>query len=137
MAWEASMREFLENPMDFTVADGTAITKGTILKMTDPRTAIIVSAAGDTIAGIAARDKVANDGRTRLAVYRRGIFDMYASGAITVGMPVAASATPNFVAQAGVTVSGAGVIGHALETASDGELIQVYVNVGIGGAHLS
>lgn len=137
MAWEAQLRERLENPIDFTVADGTGIEKGALLKMTDARTAIIVSAASDPIAGIAAREKVASDGRTRLAVYRKGIFDMYASGAITVGQAVAASATVNFVTLAPVTTSGACVIGHALETASDGELVQIYVNVGVGGNHLS
>lgn len=136
MANEALLRDRLTDPIDFTVADGTAITKGAVLKMTDPRTAILTSGLGDAIAGIAARDKVASDGRTRLAVFTKGIFDMTASGSITVGQHVisAGNTSPNFVIFSGGAASGAysgaSIIGYALETASDGEVIQVMVNVG-------
>lgn len=141
MANEAILRDRLEDPMDFIVADGTGIEKGAVLKLTDPRTAIITSANGDKIAGIAAREKIANDGRTRLAVFRRGVFDMVASGAISVGNAVVSAGSialdVNKVYNAPVTSSGASIIGHALETASDGETFQVYVNVGIGGGQIS
>ena len=73
---------------DYTVSGAVAITKGAILKMTDPRTAVLADGDGDVCAGIAARDKVANDGRTRLSVYRQGDFDVIASGAIPIGYPV-------------------------------------------------
>ena len=134
MADEAILRDRLENPIDFTVADGTGIEKGALLKITDPRTAIITSADGDMIAGIAAREKIASDGRTRLAVFRKGIFDMYASGAITLGEPVCSAAVDgaNRVCHAGGTEAGAAIIGHSLETASDGEIIQIAVNIGGG-----
>jgi hypothetical protein len=135
MANEAFLRDRLDNPIDFTVADGTGIEKGALLKLTDPRTASLADGAGDVIAGIAAREKVANNGITQLAVFRKGIFDMLASGAISVGQPVmsAASTTPNAVKLAGgALVSGASIIGHALETATDGEVIQIYVNIGGG-----
>lgn len=134
MAFEAVLVDRLADPIDFTCADGTGIEKGTILKLTDPRTAIASSAASDPIAGIAAREKIASDGRTRIAVYRRGIFDMKASGAITAGEPVCVSATANHVARAGgnLNQSGAAIIGHALETATDAEVIQVYVDIGGG-----
>lgn len=110
----------------FIVADGTAITKGTILKLTDPKTAIISTATNDPIAGIAARDKIASDGTTELSVYKKGVFEVVASGAITCGAPVisAASATqPNLVKQPTslVASSGAAIMGYALETASDAE----------------
>ena len=52
---------------DYTVADGTGIEKGALLALTDPRTAILASSAAQPLAGIAAREKIANDGRTRLA----------------------------------------------------------------------
>lgn len=133
MANEAILRDRLDNPIDFTVADGTGIEKGALLKLTDPRTASLADGAGDVIAGIAAREKVASDGRTQLAVFRKGIFDMLASGAIAVGAPVmsAASTAANTVKLATTAgISGACVIGHALETASDGEVIQIYVNLG-------
>jgi len=118
---------------DFTVADGTAITKGALLALTDPRTAVLASSAAQPIAGIAARDKIASDGRTRLSVIRKGDFDMVASGAITVGSPVCSSTTGslNYVmSAAGVAAaSGAAILGYALETASDGETIQVRLNL--------
>lgn len=138
MANEALIRDRLEDAIDFTVADGTGIEKGAVLKLTDPRTAIIASAAGDMLAGIAAREKVANDGRTRLSVYRKGIFDLVASGAIVIGQAVQAAGAPaNTVMAAAVTSSGCAILGHALETASDGEVIQVFVNVGAGGNQIS
>jgi len=129
---EANLRDRLADPVDFTVADGTQILKGTLLKLTDPRTAIKSSGAADMLAGIAARDKIANDGRTQLAVYRRGIFDMVASGAITVGFPVMSAGVTNMVKLASPdgSISGAAILGIALETASDQEAIQVAVNVG-------
>lgn len=123
---EAAIRDQLELPVNFTCADGTGFLKGTLLSVTDPRTASSTVAANAAIAGIAAVDKVANDGRTSIAVYRRGIFDMVASGAVAVGQPVCAAGVDNMVKYiATASVSGAQVIGHALETATDQELFQV------------
>lgn len=138
MANEAILRERFENAMDFTVADGTGIEKGALCALTDPRTAILVSSSTQPLAGIAAREKIASDGRTQLALYRRGVFDMVASGAIRIGAAVASAGTPaNQVLEAGVTASGACVLGYALETASDGETIQILVDVGCGGNSIS
>jgi len=133
MANESELRERFENAVDFSVADGTAITKGAVLKITDPRTAVLSDGDGDKVAGIAARDKVANDGRTRLAVFQNGVFSMKASGAVAVGMPVIAhSATggDNMVAEGSSSNVGREVIGTALETAADTDNFQVNVNVG-------
>lgn len=135
MANEAVLRYRKSHPVDFTVADGAGIEKGTLLKVTDPRTAAAADGAADVIAGIAAREKIASDGRTQLAVYRDGVFDMVASGAITIGSAVCSSETgSNFVKTAVgvVAASGAAMIGHALETAADGETFQVEVNIGAG-----
>lgn len=138
MANEAVLKVRLEDPIDFTVSDSTGIEKGALLKLTDPRTASLSAATGDVLAGIAAREKVASDGRTQLAVYRRGIFDMVASGAVSVGQAVisAASTASNVVKFVGGAAagaySGACILGHAIETASDGETFEVYVNVGSG-----
>lgn len=117
---------------DYTVADGTGIEKGAILALTDPRTAILASEEAQPCAGIAAREKIASDGRTRLSVIRKGDFDMVASGAITVGAPVCLAGTPsNTVKSANgvAAASGAAIIGYALETASDAETIQVRLNL--------
>jgi hypothetical protein len=138
MANEALLRDRFENAIDFTCADGTGIEKGALLKLTDPRTAIISTAAADKLAGIAAREKIASDGRTQIAVYRRGIFDMVASGAIAVGEAVQAAGAPsNTIMRAAVTSSGACILGYALETASDAETIQILVDVGCGGNQIS
>lgn len=140
MANEASLRDRIEDPINFTVADGTGIEKGTLLKLTDPRTAIASTAKADPLAGILAREKVASDGRTIAAVYRRGIFDMLASGAITVGGAVQSASDanyPNAVMAAAVTSSGAQILGTALETATDGETIQIFVEVGASSKALS
>ena len=114
---------------DFTVADGTGIEKGTVLKLTDPRTAAASDGEGDVCAGIAAREKVASDGRTQLSVYRRGDFDMKASGAIVVGFPVQSAGHDNYVKKATGTLSGAAIIGYALETATDNETVQIRLNL--------
>jgi len=132
MVYEVSLRYKQSDPVEFTCADGTAITKGSVLKLTDPLTAIITSAASDPIAGIAAHDKVASDGRTRIGAYRNGIFDMWASGTINIGNPVCAASTANCVIAAtgiGSTNSGATIIGHALEAGAIGEQILVQVQL--------
>ena len=55
---------------------------------------------------------------------------MVASGAITVGFPVSIAGVPsNTVKVALNSESGAAIIGYALETASDGETIQVGLNL--------
>lgn len=105
---------------DYAVSDGASILKGSILKLTDERTAAQSDGAGDVIAGIAKREKVANDGRTRLSVYKKGYFDVYASGAITLGAPVQSAGHDNYV-QAATSLSGAVVMGYSEATAGDGE----------------
>lgn len=141
MANEAVLKERHSHPSDFTVADATAITKGAILKMTDPRTAAIGTNGPVAVAGIAARDKVASDGRTRLAVYTDGIFDVYLSGACAIGDPLMISALattyPNYVEAAGITASGAFTIGYALETGTNGEVIEMRLQPGTAGGAIS
>lgn len=137
MANEAVLVERHSHPSDFTVADATAIAKGAILMMTDPRTAAIGTNGPVAVAGIAAREKVASDGRTNLAVYTDGIFRVYLSGAANVGQPLMISALattyPNFVEIAGVTASGAFTLGVALETGANGEQILMRLHPGAGG----
>src|SRR3990172_10659528 len=130
MANEAVLKQKLEEPMDFTVADDTGIELGTICALTDPRTAIAASSTGQVLSGISAREKIASDGRTRLAMFRKGIFDLNASGAIPVGAPVVAIAN-NEILAATAAHSGAAVLGYALETATDNETIEVLVDIGV------
>lgn len=120
MANECTLMIETEVPIPFTCADGTGIEKGAILKLTDPMTVALADGDGDIIAGIAAQEKIANDGNTKIAVYRRGIFKGLAGTAIAVGDPIdthAATGATNELAAA--PVNGEHLVGVALETAAD------------------
>jgi len=115
---------------DYTVADSIGIEKGTFLMLADPRTASGSFTVGSPCAGIAAREKVANDGRTQLAVHRQGDFDVKASGSITAGRPLAFGGASNYIMQADVSnFSGSAVIGYALQDATDEETFQMRLNL--------
>lgn len=120
MASECVLIYELEPPIPFTCTNGTGIEKGAILKLTDPMTASLADGDDDFIAGIAAEEKVASDGRTKIAVYRRGIFKGLAGGAITIGAPIGSFASSGATNE--LHVAGAGQdkqLGHSLEAADD------------------
>ena len=75
------------------------------------------------VAGIAASEKVANDGNTTLGVYREGIFRGFAgTAAVTVGLDLitdASTSDSNELVKADAT--SVNVVGTALETASSAE----------------
>ena len=133
MADEAVIIELLGkngDPMRFKVADGVKIEKGAILKLTDSRTAIINSANGDIIAGIAAEEKVASDGKLDISVYTNGVFDLKveAGQTATIGSFVRVAGTANQVRLATTLDHETGkTIGKALETGSASEVIAVRV----------
>ena len=117
---------------DYTCDDATGIEKGTLLALSDPRTVAAVTAKGQILAGIAAREKVANDGRTQISVHKKGYFLMYASGALVLGEPVIAMGHDNEVTaapSATATTSGACILGYPEETASDGEQVLIRVDL--------
>ena len=135
MANEATLIFELEPPIPFTVADGTGIEKGTLLKLTDPMTAIIATGAADMIAGIAAEEKIANDGKTKISVYLRGIFKMLADGTVAIGAGVISDGTnPNEYITATAAADASAVFGTSLEAVTDGQTGLVLLNVGIGGS---
>jgi len=134
MAQEATLIIETELPIAMTCADGTGIERGTILKLADPFTVSKAVALNDIPAGIAAGEKIASDGKTKIDVYRGGIFKVTASGTVTVGVPVviATNAAGNDVQSAAVNAEQ--ILGVPLETASDGEtflmeLRPTYVNL--------
>jgi len=133
MANEAEIVELLGNggdPIRYTCADGNTIEKGSLLWFLDPR---LVSGASNlglqTPAGVAAQEKVANDGKTSIPVYTNGLFDIVTAtnSTITAGDPVTISGV-NVIATAksGDTDLGR-VLGIALEGANSGERIVVRV----------
>lgn len=120
------------DPIRYTVADGTAIDKGDILQLTNPRTASAVVGTA-SVAGIASADKVASDGSTTLALYTNGIFDLTNGDdtTITCGNMVCTSGA-NLIADAANSdatnpyISGH-ILGKALEQADADEVIAVRV----------
>ena len=110
-------------PVPKTCADGTGIAKGTILMSTDLNTVELASGDGDPVAGIAAEEKIANDGKTKIAVYEEGTFKgtAGATGA-TVGKGIM---TYNGTGDDNdIVVIAAGeddCMGYALETAANNE----------------
>jgi hypothetical protein len=121
MALECTLHHETEIPIPMTVADGTGIEKGSILKMTDPNTAVLADGDTDIVAGIAVEEKIANDGKTKLAVYKRGIFRGFAGAAgVTVGAAIitdVATGAANELVNA--DVNSENIVGRALETATD------------------
>ena len=123
MASECTLIYELQPPIPFTCADNTGIEKGAILKMTDPMTCALADGDGDIVAGIAAEEKIANDGKTKIAVYRRGIFKGLAGTAITgIGQPIDTHASTGATNEIALCAAGHDTqLGHSLETVGDGE----------------
>lgn len=121
----------IETPTRFaryTVADGTGITIGTLLKLTDPNTAIATSADNDPFAGIAWEEKTASDGITEITAALDGVWDMKDSGAgITAGAIVNVGGANLIIASAAADLLTGSVVGKALETAAASEVIRVRV----------
>jgi hypothetical protein len=133
MANEAILIQRLETNDLFTVtvSDSTGLEKGTILKWSaDPNTAAASSADGDIFAGILAEEKVADDGQTEVAVWRKGVFAIKAAagGATTLGHKVNITGA-NLFGPANVTTAAdfAEHFGTALETTANDEVVQVLV----------
>jgi len=136
MANEAVIVELLGNRgevLDFTIADAQAVAKGTLMKTIDPRACSGASAAVDNevFAGIAASEKVASDGQTRLGLYTKGIFDLKvnSSVAVTLGAHVCMSGANLIRDAVEAEIAAGAAVGIALETGSVDEVIQVAVGV--------
>ena len=134
MAAEAVIIELLGKlkgcPIRYTCAEAVTIPKGTLLKITDPRTVSAHSGADQPIAGVAAMEKVGGDGSTTISVYTNGIFDITAAaaGAVTVGKVCAGSATANMFTMAdGNDMKQNSMIGYCMEEASNDETVAVRI----------
>lgn len=133
MANEAKAVELINEGevLDFTVADGKNIPKGTICALSDPRTALASSGA-NVFAGIAATEKKANNGQTNLGLYTKGVFEITpVSGAGIVAGDIVKISGTNVIGTASATdlVNGKG-LGKALETQSGSNKIEVQLNYG-------
>jgi len=108
-------------PVPFTCADGTGIAKGALLTLSDPFTVATTTGDTDPIIGIAAEEKIASDGVTKIPVYMSGIFKGYAGAAgVTVGQAIisdTATGAANELVNA--DINSEHIVGRALETATD------------------
>ncbi len=132
MANEAVLMIETELPISFKVADGAGIEKGSFLKLTESMTAIITSGGNDKCAGIAAEEKILNDGKVTIPVYMGGIFKVVAGAAVSIGAALMLDATANKVETA-TTGTGASGIGYALEAPS-GDAQTFLMRLQIGGS---
>lgn len=115
-------------PRRYTIADGTSVSKGSLLALSDPRTVTASTGTNFVCAGVASEDHLANEGYTSIAAWTDGIFEAVASGAITIGAPITFCES-NFVKQAGVGASGATIAGYSLEAAADAELVNIRLSL--------
>ena len=138
MADEATKITLLGNagdPVEFTVAAGTAIAKGTLMRISGtPQTIIASAVAGGAFAGIASVEKTTTDGVTKLACWTHGLFDMTCGAAesMVLGAPVKTGAAANEVTvmTEDVITSAQKVVGIAQETVAGNGTGAVLINVG-------
>lgn len=130
MADECTLIEEWGIPTSFTVADGTGIEKGAVLKFADPNTASTSDGDTDIVAGIAAAEKIASNGQVRLAVHRTGKFIGTAGVAgVTAGVAIITdSSTSSANRLVDADVNSENILGIALETATSGETFQFVLN---------
>lgn len=112
----------------YTVADGTGIPKGTVLKLTSPLTAAACSADNDVPAGIAWEEKVASDGITEITAALDGVWGITTSNAaITVGNDVTINGANEIKIYTTLDNEKGYVLGKALETCAANVVIAVAV----------
>ena len=111
-------------PISFTVADALAVEKGDVLRLATPDTAEMSSANNDLFCGIAAEEKIANDGKTKIAVYRAGVFRVESgTTGCTVGKTATIEAKNEFTDGAATDYENGIVFGRFLETGTDGQFV--------------
>ena len=136
MADEATNIVLLGNkgdPVEYTIAVGAAIAKGSVMKLANPKT-VVISASGGIMAGILAEEKTATDEKTKVACLTHCICDLTCGAAETavLGEPVIMGAAANEIdVQTSDTIETSTlVVGVSLETIGNNGTGAVLVNVG-------
>lgn len=128
MANEAVQRDRISNALDFTwFNDAVGAEKGTILKLSGARIVAPCGADNDVVIGVLAREKIAGDGRTQVAVYIDGIFDCSVNDTIAIGDDLVVSGANILKKYTTLDDEKGYVFGKALETAAGSATIQVLV----------
>ena len=131
MANEAVITDMSEpKTLSFKCATGTAIAKGEVMELTDPRTVKKISADNKPVIGIAAWEKSATDTKAWMAVHVECVAKMTVGAtAATVGFLQACHAGDNTIGDADANDVDEGLtIGTALETGATGESIYVWIH---------
>ena len=121
MANEAVLVFDTHVPIPMTCLNANAMEKGTCVKLEDAFTVSASNGAEDYCGGITATEKIASDGRTKVAVYRGGIFKVMSSGSITAGQVVTIHSVANTFVVSDATCVSSKTWGIALETVSNAE----------------
>ena len=130
MANEAVLLYELSLPVPFTCADGAGIEKGTLLKLSDPMTVAAATADNDIFIGVAAEEKIASDGKTKIPVYITGIFRMTDSGSgWTVGTDLVVKGTNTIGTYTTLDDEKGYKVGKGLETVGASETGLVLVGI--------
>lgn len=129
MANEAVIRDRLENPIDMDTENSAtlAFEKGAFVKLVDARAVSGAALIAAAPAGIIARESISGSSRPRVAVFRRGIFDVHASGAVPAGAHVVLAENNDVMSGAAANLNHR--LGVALETAADDETFQIELNI--------
>ena len=130
MALETEIVYETAPPVPFVCANAGAIPKGSLLKITDLNVVAITAGDTDPIIGIAAEEKIANDGVTSIPVYMEGIFKGYAGAAgVTVGQAIISDTGTGAANElVNADVNSEHIVGRALETATDTESFLFQLN---------
>lgn len=130
MALEATLVIEMEAPVPMTCSESVGIEKGAILLLTDPNTAATTTGDTDACAGIAAEEKIAGDGRTTIAVYKRGIFKVFIGAAgCTAGFALITDTSTGAANElVAADVNSENIVGRALETATDTQSALIELN---------
>ena len=117
-------------PIRFAVQDAVAIEKGSLLELDADRRVIVATTDNAPFVGIAAAEKVANDGALTISAYTDGIFDILSdSGTDVRGSLMAVSAADNVIQTADATdLLQGSYVGHYLEAGSNAGTEAVRVN---------
>ena len=128
MANEAVLMIETELPIMMNVGDSTAIEKGSILKLNDLMVVTVSAADNDVFGGIAAEEKIANDGKTKVAVYMGGLFRLKDSGAgMTLGGDCAIAGVNTVASVTSLDDEKGYVVGKVMETVGAGDTFLCWV----------
>lgn len=127
MADEAIIVELLGNkgdPIRYKIGDSLSIEKGSLMEIKAGAVREVIQSTNVDvpIAGIAAHEKVANDGQTSMAVYTNGIFQMKCiTTQLEIGDYASASATDNnLTLSSTLDLEKGWTVGYAMETIATG-----------------